>query len=153
MHAAVKEKHMLQWIMFILSVNHVAPVRQSEFMHAPHFLLTAGLSHQRFLWASDVKPRRCPLRFQLDRSTILCHRFLQPRETAADFSCCRCSLDFLDTCDTIKIDSFFCYCEFLDTYVPEVHFTSRTSQHQQSDTSQTNKHINKKSGWSILMSV
>jgi hypothetical protein len=132
-------------------MNYVYPIRQSRCsctsirIHAcTTFSIDGGAFSPTFFMS--VKPRRCPLRFQLDRSTILCHRFLQPRETAADFSCCRCSLDFLDTCDTIKIDSFFCYCEFLDTYVPEVHFTSRTSQHQQSDTSQTNKHINKKSG-------
>jgi hypothetical protein len=34
--------------MFILSVNHVAPVCQSQSMHAPRFLLRMGLSYLRF---------------------------------------------------------------------------------------------------------
>jgi hypothetical protein len=48
MYAVVKEKWMLSWITFILSVNHVSRVCQSQSMHAPRFLLRTRLFYLRF---------------------------------------------------------------------------------------------------------
>jgi hypothetical protein len=45
MHVVLKEDCMLLWITFILSVNLIDPVWQSQSIHAPRFLLRTGLSH------------------------------------------------------------------------------------------------------------
>jgi hypothetical protein len=47
MHVVVKEKYMLLWITFILSVNHVAPVRHTIHV-CTRFLLRTRHSHLRF---------------------------------------------------------------------------------------------------------
>jgi hypothetical protein len=54
MHAAAKEKCILPLITFILSVDHIAPIRQSQSMHASCFLLRMGLCQLCFLRAPDV---------------------------------------------------------------------------------------------------
>jgi hypothetical protein len=100
--------HVVANITFILSVNHVTPVRQSQSIHAPH--LGRGFINCTFLRASDTKPRRCcrgggggggsialPTRSVSDSMSLFSPK---SRGVAADFSSpshCRCNLSFFKT--------------------------------------------------------
>jgi hypothetical protein len=136
-------------------MNYVYPIRQSRCsctsirIHAcTTFSIDGGAFSPTFFMSVRRQAKAVPIALPTRSVNNSLPPFSSNRERQLRISPYRhvvvVALIFLDTCDTIKIDSFLCYCEFLDMYVPDVHFTSRTSQHQQSDTSQTNKHINKK---------
>jgi hypothetical protein len=103
LHVAVN--HMLLWITFILSINHIDPVRQSQSIHAPRLLLRTELSHLHSFYERPMSSQ-CTI---VDRSTHCASNqvgqrfsdtycFLPSRKkVATDFSspsrCC-CRLDF-----------------------------------------------------------
>jgi hypothetical protein len=106
MHDVVKEDCMLLWILFILYVNHIAPVRQSQSIHAPRFLLRMGpcfLLRMGLAYLHFFKSVRHQAKALLLMGTsIALQRFsdsvLSPAARgSADFSSpthCRCSLGF-----------------------------------------------------------